>query len=453
VFRVDFETSHWIKIFSVTPYLSAAEKLGITVSLFRLRTLHVGVWDSVAGGEGDDDVGRQSQDRCTILLEWLLQLISAAGQSFSGTLWTYLADNIEIVLFLVKDLSIFADFICAFYHSLLASQAVSFRVKETTVGYDAKIHMPQHTVNTILLSLAICKCKFLSQEAADFCDYALCAAFEGISLPSSWQPTERFVPASDESGPKAVISFQYVSEMNDATRWWRLVCVLAHCLNLDISSFTTQLGMTLIPLTTESFGGSEPLPSGADTAIRLKGDVVLQDRIRWINLVAPAVMCYEDANAHPLLLAILNSFTGMTTGLAKAIIRNTKLYSYLLENEVVTTSSQLMSNGLLPPPARTQRMLSATMRHSLLQHSVGLCSNSNILSQLRKSFGPNAPTGISRALDRLELNCVWVDYVKQHFQKFLAEKRREGHWSSGDYGTLTAAQTDGSLDDPKQISI
>ena len=475
VFRVDYETNLWLRIFSVTPYLSPIDRLTLSVTLFRLRTLHVGRWEN--------NPEEPAQDRCTILLEWLVQLI-AHGTTLSGTLWRFLAENLEPILFLVKDhhcWNIFADFICAFYHGLVQAQTVSFHSKETTVAYDAKVHISLQTVNTILFSLAVCKCKYLASEAAEFTDFALSTVIEGVQSPQALQPFGTFVPASDELGQKAVVAFQYVAEMNDATRWWQLVSILAHCLNLDLARFKDGLGMNLIPVASsaaaveailkEASSAASPssaaagpsfAPASSSPNTVLRGDLILLDRIRWINLVAPAVLCYEDVAAHSLLVAILNSFTGVTSALAKAVVRNTKLFWHVLEVDGGAPAGSAFANSPPPGSSLLPRISSAVIRNSLLQHAMTLCSNSNILNQMRMAYAGNGSMAVARALEKIELNCIWADYIKDHYQRYLLEKQRDGLWNTGlgsasggggNGGDNALAESDPTGKEPGQISI
>lgn len=608
VARCDYDVSSWHRVFEYSPFLTVQDRLAITMSLFRLRTLHIG-----------KIFADEPEDRCTLLLEWLVQL--SRQKSIQSTLWRYLTEQLEVLLYLLRDhpcWGVFADFIASLYHHAIQVGLVNFHTIEKPVDFQANNSLSAQTTMRILQNLAVCKSLDLLPEAEQLVDWALAQvlshswsnlasgdAFEdvgtqqqqhsnttsntgtptnaarnnnvgnqpqqqqqqssqqqhllggsfsanptsvlgrtpsvgesasahpngtpagspgpanvgaGTLLDSPSSPslhgianngnaatsfrnptaiTRTFDVRNDADVTKVTIAMQMVTEVGDVQRWWKLASVLAVALNKDIHDFVTNTFIAQHNLLMISVDASELEQSSAV-------------RNRWVNILAAPVLAMEDPNTFAFSMAVLQCFSGMSAPVAKAILRNTKLITALLEDYC-----ECHPNGNKPAPGSgsnaqshyihndAQSVLSTGLRDGLLHYASGYCSNLNIMALFRASLlgvdattspaVPAAPTDsfagtesaliaaamhsksipISRrtmsgdastdalmfarsnllgsvgatqwpsrvsasqakSMERLELNCAWVDYVADHYSAFLKAKRKEGAWA----GNATAA--------------
>ncbi|CUG86927.1 metallopeptidase, putative [Bodo saltans] len=611
VTRCDYDVASWLRVFEYSPFLTVQDRLAITMSLFRLRTLHIG-----------RIFADEPEDRCTLLLEWLVQL--SRQKSIQSTLWRYLTEQLEVLLYLLRDhpcWGVFADFVASLYHHAIQSGIVNFHTTEKPVDFQANNSVSAQTTMHILQNLSVCKSLDLLPEAEQMVDWALTQvlihswsnlasgdAFEesnngsqqqqhsgsnaasntgtptngarqqqqqslqaqsqlqqplsgsfsanpasvlvlgrtpsaadghGSGTPSgSPQPPAVIVvgplsqgvldsPSSpslhlgannngvkegtlygansattfsrafdiknDTDVTKMTIAMQMTTEVGDIVRWWKLACVLAVALNRDIYTFVPA-----------NFIARHDLQPIAVDATEMEQSPAVRNR--WINMLAAPVLSMEDLGTFGFLMAVVQCFNGLTAPIAKAILRNTKLITALLEDYCAKHPKGY--GGAETPAAAAaeqQCMLKSSLRNALLHYASGYCSNLNVMALFRASllgadvtttspataFPPSTnvdgdateasllaaamssavpvsrrtmsgdastdlllarssfllgsvgatqwPSRVTpaqaKSMERLELNCAWVDYVADHYSTFLKAKRKEGAWS----GNATAA--------------
>lgn len=252
---------------------------------------------------------------------------------------------------------------------------------------------------------------------------------------------------NDNDVAVAMVALQCTVESGDSIRWWRAAAILARAVGLDLTTATDPSGIEAngyAPplLTTEIFNLVGPLPS-LDASMCETIDTA---RHRWINILVPAVFCSDDPLTFPIIRALFGQLTGLSAPLSKALLRNTKLLTYLLES---------ISFAAIP----------TGVRHALLGLAATCCSNTAIIALLvgdahinhhntnvvggqspQKQNPLSAPPAVAQAphppasaslplsgavqkqLERIESNALWVDYVGEHYFRFLREKKSAGQW-------------------------
>lgn len=168
-FRLDYDLATWRRVFEVVPYLRDEDRMTITITLSRLRNVHIGHFP---GEEGD---------RCTLLLEWLLTL-AAMPNTMNAFLWHTVTERITTLAYMVQSYyccNVFRDFVCSLYAPLHQRCLLSFAVREKTVAFQSQVHLTKSTVLSMLQLLAVCGSSIALDEAREVANWALASFFPG----------------------------------------------------------------------------------------------------------------------------------------------------------------------------------------------------------------------------------------------------------------------------------
>lgn len=273
--------------------------------------------------------------------------------------------------------------------------------------------------------------------------------------------TQPFDIRSDTDVAMAVVALQCVVESGDSVRWWRCVAVLARAVGVDLQAHEALLTADLLAVV-------GPLPVLDATAC----ETIDQSRHRWINTLSPAVFLSEDPLTFPIATLLFGQFSGLGANFAKALLRNTKYLTYLLERHPALITGHvratllsygatycgnsavagMLAVGLLPPQQQQQSSSSSSSSDPQQQQQQVANSNGNPLSSDTAPASSEVPAveskpttvggvgGVGhlthqqraalRSIERMEWNAVWVDYVGEHYTKFLHGKRTTGEWQS-----------------------
>ncbi|KEG08542.1 puromycin-sensitive aminopeptidase-like protein [Trypanosoma grayi] len=403
VLRCDYDTATWLRIFEISPFLSSEDRTVITMTLFRFRSMHIGHDSS------------EPSDRCTLLLEWLLLL---SQRSFTNaSQWKYITEHMERMAYIVRDYpcwGIFSQFVCTIYAPLVQRGVVSFAVQEKTVSFASQTNLSRQTVLHILQVLAICRSSMIIDESRQLVDWALASVLPNLAMSSSAAAYRAvtFDISDDVDTTAASIAMQCLTEHGDMKAWWTLACVLARLLGHPLRRAAVELRCEEVDVHFSHLGE--------------KGER------RWINMVAPAVFALDSSSALPFLVGVLQHFTRLNTPIAKAILRNKRLITWLFE----------------APEAGEMIPRLGVIRRLLVMHVAAFCSDSNLIA-LMKSFvaalpeansnnvvdavpGPAAghPNLLVNAVAAMETNYVWIDYCCDHYLAFLSMKQSSHAWVS-----------------------
>ena len=582
VFRCDFTTRLWDQIFAVAPYLTHADRLVITKSLFRFRTIHMGVSapcpsiglggsptdplhqsnggaaDALAstttpppeGASESGDIAAAQQsgpaedDRCTLLLKWLLSFSAGHPRQLNATTWAVIAADLCPIVYLLKGSACWDEF-CQFVHHLftplIVDGLVSLTPHENAADFQATRSISAEVCFEVLHLLAITKYSAFDDEARAVFRWVLSsvatvsglgAAAAGIEADIKTNAAEHKTPF-DVTDPlhrmRARAALEFLFERGYTNEWWVMLSVCLQLMGIrwedlgatprshvpthtrlssggggygasasvaplsgglssaaspsHLNSILDPLGdhpaltasdnsnaflgamggnnslnhfrvshsnltmaftppsdivvevdpaLSLIPARSSSAatdGAAQPAtspPTAADdpaaaalSAAAAAAAAAQQKATRqaYVHLLMPAVLSFEDWSACPPIAALALKVTGMTTDMARAILRNANLLLEVLALGKRRISSKfLLSFCSLAAANSAHTELVAKLRETTAEALQASRYAAEAAGDAKKIAAADAMEKIfAEASEGMSHNIAWVEYVGPHY--------------------------------------
>eukprot|EP00742_Colponemidia_sp_Colp-10_P013607 GILJ01015381.1.p1 GENE.GILJ01015381.1~~GILJ01015381.1.p1 ORF type:complete len:845 (-),score=132.61 GILJ01015381.1:176-2656(-) len=452
VFRCDFETKIWKQIFAVAPYLTHIDRLTITLSLFRFRTIHMGV------------TPHDDEDRSTLLLQWLLNFSAGHPQQLNSSIWSVIANELTPIVYFLRGSHCWDEF-CQFIHHifmpLILDGIVTLSPRENSADFQATKSISSETCFSILHLLAITKCSHFDEEARNIFKWmiaSVCKITGQGAAAADLITEEHQVPFDindDDHRSRAFAATEFLCERGNQTEWWVLLSI---CLQLQGMKWD-ELGANKRAHVPQQGNASPRTPSqvsivsdplASDSSHFLSGDVTMifspptdfqvdvdpvflenaSYRQKLLQLLLPAVLGYDDWSTCPPIAALCLKISGMTTPMARSIIRNTNLLLEVLALGRRRISSKfLLSFCSLASSHSSNYELIVKLREFTTealeaQHARTLASEGNIVAANVMSPLFNSLIEKSEGMD---LNLAWVEYVAPHYTNYLQGLRQTLH--------------------------
>ena len=249
------------------------------------------------------------------------------------------------------------------------------------------------------------------------------------------------------------IALTHLASQGQMEHWVAAAAVAAEVLELDREKLQRLCGGCAVP------------------AVRLSG-LDRSNRDAYLRLVMPAVFSLDREALFPFMADVFQSLSFLSAAAVEALYRNSRFLVHLITagllsnrrvlNYVVTCGADICSNGFVI--AQLKALTQGTMGNSESASSsvemfkdvefadattaAGGAAEGNTetpvtssctMSQCTSSSTSAAPSAerstlrvqspaIASALDRMESNCVWMDYCCWHFDQFLRGHRQQKAW-------------------------